>query len=108
MLGMDMGQKLYFYLIILAAVGTFLYFRNKDKDFLGRDKLFFFLGLLLISIGSVFIQLIHGNEVLLDCLVLKKRLVSGKFILIGYILILLSFFFFVDRIIDKFKSKMGK
>lgn len=99
------SQKAYLAFVLLASIGTFLYFRNKDKEFVGRDKLFLVLGLISVGIGCVLVQLIHGHDVLVDCLLLKERLVSGKLILIGYIFVLLSFFFYVDRLIENLFAK---
>lgn len=99
------SQKAYLAFILVASIGTFFYFRNKDKEFVGRDKLFLVLGLIFIVVGCFLVQLIHGSDVLFDCLLLKKRFVSGKLILIGYIFVLLSFFFFVDGIIGRLFSK---
>jgi hypothetical protein len=102
------SQKFNLVLVLLASTGTFLYFRNKDKEFVCRDKLFFVLGLIFVAAGCTVVQLMHGSDVLLDCILLKEILVSGKLIVIGYAFILLSFFFHTDKLVEKLFTKKEK
>lgn len=95
-----MGQKFYILFIILVSVSSFIYFRNKDKDFPNRDRMLFYLGLSLVAIGSCIVQAMHGYDILVDCLLLHERLVSGKLILIGYIFLLMSILFFTEKLIN--------
>ncbi len=98
------NQKTYSLFILITSIVTFFYFRNKDKEFIGRDKLFFVLGSVFVVINCFFVQLTYGSDVLFECLLLKKLMVSAKLIPIGYIFILLSVFFFIDDIIKKIFS----
>ncbi len=103
-----MDQKFYVIFIILVAVGSFLYFRNKDKDFTGRDKMLFFIGLFSLAIGIIIVHSLYGFNILIECLLLHTRLVSGKLILIGYIFILMSFLFFAEKLINRFFNNFVK
>jgi len=94
-----MGQKFYLIFIVLISIGSSIYFRNKDKYFQNRDKLLFCIGFSLVVVGAFIVQLLHGEIVLIDCLLLNRMLVSGKLILIGYIFIIISFFIVIEKII---------
>lgn len=95
-------QKFYILLIILVSIGTFIYFRNKYEDSSNIDLILFILGLFSVVTGIVFIYLIHGYRILIECIFLRTAFISGKLIIMGYIFLLISAFFFFERLFHKF------
>jgi hypothetical protein len=103
-----MGREINIAFIIIASIGGFLFFRSKDQDFPARDKVLFILGAILIAIGCFFVLITHDVAVLIDCILLRTFEVSGEFIPIGYILVLMALLFFVDKLIPESCMKIEK
>jgi len=100
-----LGQKIWLLIILSGAVISFFYFRKRYQEFLEWGKLFISLSLIFIAAGGWLVQMIHGSDILISCLLLKERLVSGKLILIGYIFLIISFLIYTEIL---FNSLIGK
>lgn len=101
-----MGQKYYIIYMVVASFAAFVYFKLKDNEFEKRDKVLFVLGIILFSFGAMVAYLTQGYTVLVEYLTLKNFHIAGKFIFVGYVFILLAFFFFLDRQLSNlFKKK---
>ena len=81
-------QKFYILLVILVSIGSFIYFRNRYEDSSNIDLILFILGLFSVVTGIVFVYLIHGYRILIECIFLQTGFISGKLIIMGYIFLL--------------------
>jgi hypothetical protein len=102
-----MSQEFNIVFMIVAAIGGFLFFRNRGGDFPARDKILSILGVILILIGCFVVLLFNDKTVLIDCLLMRTFIVSGKLIFIGYTLVLMAALFSVDELIKEIKHKKG-
>jgi len=99
-------QKINILVILIASIGGFIFFRNKDKDFHSRDKVLFVLGVILATAGIFFVLIVHDFQIMIQCVTLNTQKVSGKLILVGYILMIMGICFFIDKLLNK--RKIGK
>jgi hypothetical protein len=102
-----MGQEFNIAFMIVAAIGGFLFFRNRGGDFPARDKVLSILGVILILIGCIVVLMVNDRTVLIECLLLSTFVASGKLIFIGYTLILMAALFSVDDLIKKIRDRSG-
>ena len=102
-----MSQELNIAFMIVVAIVGFLFFRNRSSDFPSRDKVLSILGVILILIGCFIVLMANDKTVLIDCLLLRKFIVSGKLIFIGYTLLLMAALFSVDELAKKMKNRSG-
>jgi hypothetical protein len=101
MLEDKLWEKRYVIIVIVLSLIAFVYTKFKKDDSVNRFKVFFLIGISFLAIGSLLVFLVHGEIVLVECLLLQSANVSGKLILIGYSFIIISTLFFIDEAITK-------
>ncbi len=96
-----MEQKIWFILIIIGSIGTYIYTKYKDKDQKEMDKILFILGSIFISVNSILVYLFYDIQILKNCIYLQDVKVAGKLIPIGYMFILISLIIFTEKLFSK-------
>ncbi len=102
-----MFHKLFIIYILIATAVSFAYLKSKYSDFKHRELVLFVLGVTLFCVGTVMVNMTKGPSTLLEYLTFQEFHHAGRIVLIGYILVLMSLFFFLDKLLTKFVSKKG-